>query len=123
MQNQAALAYQQVAKQTINPRELEASLLSNSASHLQRIRDDWEAKRSELTAALLHNRRLWTVFLETTINEENPLPQAIRQNVANLAVFVMKHTINVQAGPQPEKLDVLININRELAAGLRSSKG
>jgi len=32
----------------------------------------------------------------------------------------MKHTIRVQANPEPRKLDVLININRELAAGLRS---
>jgi flagellar protein FlaF len=33
----------------------------------------------------------------------------------------MKHTITLQVRPEPAKLDVLININRELAAGLRSS--
>ena len=42
MQNQAALAYQQVGKQTVNPRDLEANLLSKSAGNLQRIRDDWD---------------------------------------------------------------------------------
>lgn len=120
MQNQAAQAYQQVAKQTVSPREVEANLLSRSAGHLQRIRDDWEAHNGQLSAALLHNRKLWTVFLETSINTENPLPSAIKQNVANLAVFVMKHTLQLQANPTPSKLDVLININRELAAGLRA---
>ncbi len=46
MQQQAALAYQQTAKKTASPRELEASLLSKSAAQLQRIRDDWDNKKN-----------------------------------------------------------------------------
>jgi flagellar protein FlaF len=46
------------------------------------------------------------------------LPQAIRQNVANLGLFVMKHTIAILVEPKPEKISPLININRNLAAGL-----
>ncbi|MGD1933649.1 MAG: flagellar biosynthesis regulator FlaF [Candidatus Phaeomarinobacter sp.] len=38
--------------------------------------------------------------------------------MANLGIFILKHTVSVQASPTPEKLDVLININREIAAGL-----
>lgn len=121
MQNQAALAYQQVAKQTVSPRELEANLLSSSASSLQRIQDNWDELRGDLTGALLHNRKIWAVFLETATKDENPLPQAIRQNVANLALFVMKQTMSTQANPEPQKLNALININRELAAGLRAA--
>jgi flagellar protein FlaF len=49
---------------------------------------------------------------------ENPLPDLIRQNVANLGLFVMNQTISSTAEPRPEKLASLININRELAAGL-----
>ena len=48
MQHNAARAYQQVGRQTVNPRILEANLLSKSAGQLQRIRDDWENTRSEL---------------------------------------------------------------------------
>ena len=33
----------------------------------------------------------------------------------------MKHTLATQTEPEARKLDVLININRELAAGLRAS--
>jgi flagellar protein FlaF len=99
---------------------LEANLLSKSAARFQRIQDNWESQKHDLGAALFQNRKLWTVFLETSINEENPLPEAIRQNIANLALFVMKQTVSAQAGPTPGKLDVLININREVAAGLRA---
>ncbi|MCZ4272687.1 flagellar biosynthesis regulator FlaF [Maritalea porphyrae] len=120
MQQQAAAAYQQTAKKTASPRELEASLLSKSAAQLQRIKDDWDNKKSELDGALTYNRKLWTVFLTSVTKDENPLPVAIKQNVANLGIFVMNQTIQILANPAPEKLTVMININQELAAGLRT---
>lgn len=120
MQQQAAAAYQQTAKKTAGPRELEASLLSKSAAQLQRIRDDWDNKKGELEGALTYNRKLWTVFLTSVTKDENPLPVAIKQNVANLGIFVMNQTIQILANPEPEQLSVMININQELAAGLRA---
>jgi flagellar protein FlaF len=42
----------------------------------------------------------------------------VRQNVANLGLFVMKQTMAAMAEPQREKLTSLISINREIAAGL-----
>ena len=120
MHNQATQAYQTVAKRTGNPRDLEANLLSRSAGNLQRIRENWELSKDELHGALKFNRKLWNVFLNSATREDNPLPAAIRQNVANLGLFVLKHSIRVEANPQPVQLDVLININREVAAGLRT---
>lgn len=120
MQQQAAQAYQQVAKQTADPREVEANLLTQSARSMQVLKDNWESGHADLFNVLNHNRKIWTVFLNTVSKEENPLPNAIKQNVANLGLFVMNHTMEVQAAPEASKLDVLININRELAAGLRA---
>jgi flagellar protein FlaF len=123
MQNSAALAYQQVGKQSVSPRVLEANLLSRSAAQLQRIRDDWENNRRDLFEALRFNRKLWNVFLTSVTAEESKLPRELRENIANLGIFIMKQTISVQSNPEPRKLDSLININRELAAGLRASEG
>ena len=121
MQNQALQAYQQVAKQTVPPRDLEANLLSTAAAHFQRIKEDWDLLSSELPNALLFNRKLWTVFLTSVTDTESQLPQEVRQNIASLGVFVLSQTAELQVAPAPEKLDVLIRINRELAAGLRGS--
>jgi flagellar protein FlaF len=122
MQNQAASAYQQTGQRTTNPRDLEANLLSRSASNLQRMRDDWDSiPRLELANALQFNRRLWTVFMTSVTREDSPLPIDVRQNVANLGIFVMKQSLSLQADPVASKLDVLININRQLAAGLRAN--
>lgn len=122
MQQQAALAYQQVAKRTGNPRDLEANLLSRAAANLQRIRENWDGNHGELPGALHFNRKLWKVFLTSATSDDNPLPTVIRQNVANLGLFVLSHTLRTEIDPQAGKLDVLININRELAAGLRAVK-
>src|SRR5262245_25591901 len=99
MHQQATQAYQQVAKRTANPRDLEANLLSKAAGNLQRIRDDWDGARGDLYSALKFNRKLWTVFLSSATREDNPLPQPIRQNIANLGMFVMTHSIKLEANP------------------------
>ena len=49
----------------------------------------------------------------------NPLPSGIKQNVANLGIFIFNHTLAVMMQPAPERLAILIDINREIAAGLR----
>ena len=71
----AAQTYGAVAKQTANPRELEADLLLNAAARLQAIHDGWDAKRPELDAALVYNRRLWSIFVTSATSPENPLPR------------------------------------------------
>ena len=117
---QATRAYDAIANKTANPRELEADLLLNAAARLQAIRDGWVDKKPELDAALLFNRKLWSIFVTSATSPENPLPVGLRQNVANLGLFVFKQTIKILADPKPENLGSLININRELAAGLRA---
>ena len=82
------------------------------------VKDTWNGKAENLDTALHYNRRLWTFFLSSVTNNENPLSAEVRQNVANLGLFVCKHTMNILADPRPESLGSLININRELAAGL-----
>ena len=114
----AAKAYGNVSKQTATPRELEAALLLKAASQLQAIRDAWQEKGQGLDDALLYNRKLWTIFLSSVTSPDNPLPTSVRENVANLGLFVMNQTVSITASRQPEQLSSLININRELAAGL-----
>ena len=115
----AAKAYSNTATKIANGRELEADLLLKAASRLQAIHDAWDRNKADLAEALLYNRKLWAIFLSDVTGPDHPLPQEIRQNVANLGLFVMKQTLSATADPKPEQLDPLININRQLAAGLR----
>ena len=116
----AAQAYQSIARQTASPRDLEADLLLKAASRLQAVQDKWESEWGELRDALLYNRRLWQIFLTSATSTDNPLPAGVRQNIANLGLFVMNETVSMLSDPKPETLRPLISINRELAAGLRT---
>jgi len=100
---------------------LESTLLSRAASNFVRIRDNWENGEPELGAALEFNKRLWSVLVASVTSDENPLPREIRQNVANLGIFILGQTVELELRPQRAKLDTLININRELATGLRNA--
>ena len=121
----AAQTYKNVSRQTSSPRELEASLLLQAAARLQSVHDSWSddvasGARAKLDDALLYNRKLWSVFLTDMADANHPMPRELRQNVANIGIFVMNHTVSMMSNPRPERLGSLININREIAAGLLS---
>ena len=116
--HQAAQAYGKTAQQVATPRELEANLLLRAAAQLQTVHDTWEVNRPKLDEALVYNRRLWAVFMGSVAEKDHPLPREIRQNIANLGVFVMNQTLSLMTEPKPEKLGILISINREIASGL-----
>ena len=84
------------------------------------IKEDWEAKKSELPQALEKNRRLWTIIASAMGEPDCPQPEEVRRNIINLSLFIFKKTNNVLADPhpQPETLNILIDINMNIARGL-----
>jgi flagellar protein FlaF len=116
--------YSKTAYATGNPRELEAQLLMQAAAKLQAVKSGTATDLIERLNALRYNRRLWLIFADLVVDPENKLAREIRQNLASLAVFVVKHTLSVETAGEfnPEHLGVLININCEIAAGLRAKK-
>jgi flagellar protein FlaF len=117
--HQAVSAYAKAAIETANPRELEAGLLLKAAAQLQSALDSWRDKPPRLSEALLYNRRLWILFIDAVIRDENRLPIPVRQNIMNLGAFVLAETFSLMTAPEPEHLANLIRINRSIAAGLR----
>jgi flagellar biosynthesis activator protein FlaF len=116
----AAKAYAKIAKETASPRELEASLLLRAAAKLQNIHDAWDGKKPQaLDEAVQYNRRLWSVLLDAVTQDDNRLPQPVRDNVTRLGVYVMAETFSLMTKPTPKHLKSIIKVNRSLAAGLR----
>jgi len=118
-----AQTYAKNAQETGNPRELEAQLLMRAASKLQAVKDGEVTGNMSIISAVRYNRRLWLVFADALTKAENKLPPEIKRNVTSLAMFVLNRsrTIETAAEPNPERVGVLININREIAAGLRTN--
>ena len=107
------------AQASASPRELEASLLMKAAMRLQAVADDWANRSQEVDEALAYNRKLWTILVSAVIAEDNPLPVSIKQNILGLANFIFNQSIRISIQPAAAPLAALININRDVAAGLR----
>jgi len=114
----AAQAYARTSQTTSSPREIEAQALLKAARQLQDVQSNWAGPTKALDTALLFNRRLWSIFMSAAQADENPQPVEVRQKIANIGVFVMKQTVDMQLNPDPAKLKSLIDINCNLAAGL-----
>ena len=112
--------YQSVHKETMSGRELESHVLMKAVAILRKCRDEWDepGQFQRLDDALRYNQRLWTFFQAELTDEESQLPKALRQDLLKLSVFIDKRTFEIMAYPEKEKLDILININRNIAEGL-----
>jgi flagellar protein FlaF len=112
-----------IQKNTPNQRELEAHVLLKSAKFLKDIQKDWDNLTPEiLEETLKYNRQIWMMFYDTALeNTEGDRPNDLRSNIINLANFVFKRELDIMGAPDKKKLDVLININREIAAGLMAN--
>jgi flagellar protein FlaF len=118
MSSAAAQAYARVATTSASPRDIEAQALLKAANKLQSIVANPEMERTEIFEALGFNRKLWSIFLSEALREDNPQPAAVRQNIANLGIFVLTQTMALQISPQRDHIKPLIEINRNIAAGL-----
>jgi flagellar biosynthesis activator protein FlaF len=118
-----AQAYARTAQQTLQGRDLEAHVLLKSAARLQGIRDDFDARAGDLQDALLANRKIWTIFVTAMSAPDCQLPSLVRSNIINLGMFIFNRTLQLGLNARPEQLTVLIDINRNLAAGLRGNPG
>lgn len=118
---QAAGAYSDNAqKNTPDQRELEARVLLKSAKMLADLQEGLEAADIDLIESTLkYNRQIWMMFYDTALeNPDNNRPNDLRSNIINLANFVFKREVDIMSAPSKQKFDVLININKEIAAGL-----
>ena len=118
MSSAAAQTYARVANTTASPREIEAKALLMAANKLQAVMTNANATFEQTSEALLFNRKLWSIFLSEAQRDENPQPLDVRQNIANIGIFVLSHTAALQISPQRDHIKPLIEINRNIAAGL-----
>jgi flagellar protein FlaF len=101
-------------------REMEGRILLKSNKQLQSVLNNWDNRaKDQLEDALTYNRQIWILFYDTALeNKDADRTNDLRSNIVNLANFIFKREMDILADPKPQKLDILININREISAGL-----
>lgn len=123
MLQNAVKAYQLVDKETMSGRETEARVLTQAAMKLIDCQKNWETPNRNLLldAALKYNQKIWSIFQVEVSKPDNPLPIQIKNNIMHLSRFIDQRIFDTMAFPDAKKLNILIKINQNIAAGLRES--
>jgi flagellar biosynthesis activator protein FlaF len=118
-------AYVNTANMSMSDRQVEAEALSKAALLLLMCQQNWDApdRDRRLMEALDFNQKLWSIFQTSLSDPDHPLSPDLRRDILRLGGFIDKRIFEVQAYPAPEKLHVIIQINQNLAAGLRMGAG
>jgi len=123
MQQNSVNAYTSIQKESLSGRELEASVLSRAGLMLKSVKDNWDSpeRDQKLLEAIKFNQKVWSFFQAELTDPENPLPKNLREDILNLSIFIDKRLFEVLAFPDPEKLAIVIDIDFNIAAGLRAN--
>ncbi len=98
-----------------NPARSEAWALLEAARQLNTTKS---GPIDEFRAALRTNWRLWTIFQASLLEPDCQIPAEVRGNLLGLANFIDRQTVELLAKQDPEKVDALIHINRQISEGL-----
>ena len=123
MQQNSVNAYTAIQKESLSGRELEASVLSRAGLMLKNVKENWSApdRDQKLQEAIKFNQKVWSFFQAELSDPENPLPKKLREDILNLSIFIDKRLFEVMAFPDPEKLAIVIDIDFNIASGLRTN--
>lgn len=119
----AANAYAKTSRSVLTPREAEAAVLMKAAGKLQAFQGESISSSMALNEALVFNQRVWTVLASAVSDPTNPLPDDLRRNVTGIAVFVFRTILDAMIEPTARKIESLISLNHQLAAGLQGNPG
>jgi flagellar protein FlaF len=98
-----------------NPARTEAWALLEAARELSQVK---RLPLDERRAALRRNWRLWTIFQANLLDPGCTVPTETRRNLLGLSNFIDRQTAHLLANGEPDGIDVLININRQISEGL-----
>lgn len=109
-------AYGRTQGSALSLRQADSLAFSRAATLLEDAAR--QGDRPAIQAALLRNQRLWTQVQRLLAPDSHPLPVALRANLLSLSLFVDRQTVKAMISTDPADLRPLVDINREVAAGL-----
>lgn len=127
MQKSLSKLYQQSQMNSAGSgRQVEISILEMAAARLRACAGAGAGETIEFDSgihdALRFNQKVWDVFSADWSDENCALEDAIRENLLSLSLFVKKRTFAMQAQPTRSGLDILIQLNDNLARGLKGAE-
>lgn len=115
-------ASQQTALNTGAPQNVEAYALIELARRMAAAQAD-PVDRDAVLHVVRTNWKLWTIIQASLVDPDCAVPTAIRENLLSLSNFVDRRSAELLSNPDAAALTTLININRQIGAGLLGNPG
>ena len=112
-------AYGQIHAQALRGRALEGEAFMKAVNLLTQAQDFPQNKRL-LGEALQYTQKLWTLVQADLNSQDNKLDKDLKANLLSLSLYVDEHCLLAIKKPHPQVLQGLIEVNRNIAAGLLS---
>jgi len=109
-------AYKQTQKITLSDRKIQAHVLRHAAYLFKKIQDSNDL--SGLNDALKYNLKFWTIVQGDCLENDCPLPDALKANLISLSIYIDKKTFEMFSNPDLSVLSSFIIINNNIAKGL-----
>lgn len=124
--NYTSSAYESAERESLDGRQLEASVLTAAGQKLMRCERFWDrrhtpAHQAEWEEALAYSQRLWSFLQVELSNPDHSLAPTLRRDLVRLSRFVDQTILRLYAGGTLEDLRSVTRITQEIAAGLSSS--
>lgn len=115
-------ASQQTALNTGAPQNVEAYALIELARRMAAAQAE-PVDRDAVLHVVRTNWKLWTIIQASLVDPDCAVPTAIRENLLSLSNFVDRRSAELLSNPDASALTTLININRQIGAGLLGNPG
>ena len=117
--NAARNAYANSKQQTSSPRAIEQQVLSRITGALIAADRDKQDDRAGFMRAVSKNLEFWSVIATCVADASNALPPPLRAQIFYLFEFTRAHTARLFDGDPAATTDILVEINRNIIAGLK----
>ncbi len=111
-------AYSTAMNIVASGRDVEAGALEKAAKFLREAANN-PSDREFLEQAVSVNSRIWALLVQGVSADESLLDEKMQAAIVSLGIYVNKTSLAVLAG-ETERLKGLVQINIELASGLRA---
>jgi flagellar protein FlaF len=119
MQPGSHQAYSRAQTMGDNPQETFARSLLEVARRMTDLQTPTSIPEEEaFDHVLVLNLRIWSAIASEMLDPRQTAPDDVKGNLLSLHRFIDNHTLDVLAERTREKLEILIQINRNLVAGM-----
>jgi len=110
-------AYGVAQGSALSLRQADALAFTRAANALEQAARDGE--RAARDVALKRNQLLWTQVQRLLAPDSHPWPVNLRADMLSLSSFVDRQTLKALVSGNPADIRPLVDINRQVAAGLQ----